>query len=301
MDTSILVISGLVSLLSVLILYTLFVPKGNRTFNPNNEEQAAKKPMLRLMNVLGNDFYKALPAGMVANRRNRVHPQIKTLLIKSGNPWGLRPDEFIFMQYLSGIIGFVAGWFLWVATTPFTGLAWWIVVPLVTLFGFFFPRIRYRDEAKRRDLEFKRELPEALDLLIISLSGGRTFAQSLREIIPTMEESVLKEEFRTMVKGMDTGKTLDEVLDNFATRAPNESIISFIRAIQSAVAVNSPMVETLANQVDASRQEFFALIHQKTGQLESKIFIALTPTLMPALLIVVLAPSLFSMLGTLGS
>jgi len=293
------IIAGLSTLLMLLIFYILFVPKNNNDLNTETNQNA--NPLLKAINVIGNDFYKSLPKGFIReDRREKAHPRIESLIVRSGNPWKLTAEEFVMIQYASAFIGFLASWVVWYGLSTVISLPWFIVVPLVTLFAFFIPHIKYTEQAKNRDLEFKRQLPEALDLLVISLSGGRTFTHALREIIPIMQEGVLKEEFKTVIRSLDTGKTLKEALDEFATRAPNEGIETFIRSVQSATEVNASLSQTLASRAAASRQEFFALIHEKTAKLESKIFMILTPTMMPAVLVVAVAPSIVSMLETLG-
>lgn len=294
------ILAGLITLLVMLIGYILFVPKNETGLTTEVDKDT--NPLLKVINTIGNDFYKSLPKGFInEGRQKKPHPRIEALIVRAGNPWNLTAEEFNTIQYVAAFIGFLSSWVVWYGLSTVISLPWFVVVPLVTLFAFMIPRIKYNEQAKNRDLEFKRQLPEALDLLIISLSGGRTFPHALREIMPTMQEGVLKEEFTTVIKGLDTGKTLKEVLDDFATRAPNEGIETFIRSVQSATEVNASLVDTLAARAAASRQEFFALIHEKTAKLESKIFMILTPTMMPAVLIVAVAPSIVSMLETLGS
>lgn len=293
-------LAGLITLLIMLVGYILFVPKNNEAIISTETDKNAN-PLLRAINVIGNDFYRSLPKGTIREERTKKqYPRIESLLVRSGNPWQITAEEFVMLQYVAGFLGFLASWIVWYALSVIISIPWFVVVALVTAFAFMIPRIKYNEQAKNRDLEFKRQLPEALDLLIISLSGGRTFPHALREIMPTMQEGVLKEEFRKVLKGLDTGKTLKECLDEFATRAPNEGIETFIRSVQSATEVNAPLVETLAARAAASRQEFFALIHEKTAKLESKIFMILTPTMMPAVLIVAVAPSVISMATSLG-
>lgn len=281
-------------------MYYLFVPKNEQTTPYSTEESS--NPLLKAINVIGNDLYKSLPAGFIKEQRGvkKQFPREESLLIRSGNPWNLTAQEFVTMKYVAGFLGFLASWVIFYAVNTAVSIPWWIIVPLTTIFAFLIPQITYTEQAKNRDIEFKRQLPEALDLLIISLSSGRTFSHALREIIPNMQDSVLKEEFKNIVKNLDSGYTLKESLDDFATRAPNEGIETFVRSVQSATEVNAPLVETLESRAEASRQEFFDIIHQKTAQLESKIFLILTPLIMPAVMLIAIAPSISSMMQTLG-
>lgn len=295
------ILAGLVSVLSALILYAILMPKGNNGIAFSQQASSSSNGLVKLMSSFGNNLYDALPEGVIKKeRRATQHPKIESLIVRSGNPWNLNASEFISIQYLGGFIGLIIGLGVWYFVNSIYELPWYAVVALAGLFGFMIPRMKYNDMAKERDLEFKKELPEALDLLIISLSGGRTFTQSLREIIPNLRKSVLRDEFQNIIKAIDTGKPLNEALNAFAEKSPNDSILTFVRSVQSATEVNAPLIETLEARSAASRQEFFSLLHEKTAQLESKIFISLTPTLMPAAIVVVVAPSLYSMVGTLG-
>lgn len=282
-------------------MYYFLVPK-NETNTSNNSAEESSNPLLKAINVIGNDLYKSLPAGFLKEQRGvkKKYPREESLITRSGNPWNLTAQEFVTMRYVAGFLGFLASWVVFFAVNTAIAIPWWVIVPLTTIFAALIPQIKYTEQAKNRDLEFKRQLPEALDLLIISLSSGRTFSHALREVIPNMQDSVLKEEFRNIVKNLDSGYTLKESLDDFATRAPNEGIETFVRSVQSATEVNAPLVETLESRAEASRQEFFDIIHQKTAQLESKIFLILTPLIMPAVMLIAIAPSISSMLQTLG-
>lgn len=293
------VISALLALTVALLIYALFMPRNVESFAPDNEEQAEDNFALRLTTKISTEFYATLPAASVrADKRNRGNPRLESLIIRSGNPWGLKAQEFNFFQITTGILGFIIGWVAWLILFPLTGLHWAIVVGFCTIVGTFLPRLKYNDAAKRRDLEFKRHLPEALDLIIISLSAGNTFTQAVRESINNMPAGVLREEFRDMVRSIDTGKTLHDALTDFASRAPNENISTFVRAVQEATELDVPLIETLESRAQASRQEFFSMLHGKTAALPEKMMGVIAPTLVPAVLIVLMAPSIMSLVNS---
>jgi len=301
MENPSVMIGLLAAAIGMLIMYIIFIPKSDRKFTPDNEEEMARNPVLRAAVALGNDIYGAVPRALLpAQKLDKPNPRIESLLVRSGNPWGFKANEFLSFQYICGVIGFIAAWPIWLILSQFLNVGWYVVVPALSLLLWYFPRSKYTEFAKYRDLEFKRQLPEALDLMIISLSGGRTFPQSVREIIPNMQDGILKAEFQHMMNQLDTGRTLNDVLEEFSQRAPNESISTFVRSVQSAAEVNAPLIETLEARAAASRQEFFAMVHQKTAQLESKIWMILSPTLIPAVMIVAVAPSVQSMMSSMG-
>ncbi len=291
-------IAGLLALVAGLFAYAFLVPRNLDKFAPNVDPQNKDARLLNLLTKVGSELYSSLPS---SNFRKNKRPQIETLLQKSGNPWNLQANEFFFIQFVTAFIGLLVGFASWFSLTALK-----VSIPLLGILaftvtiGFLIPRLKYNEQAKARDIDFKRQLPEALDLIIISLSGGSTFTQALRDSLPNMQEGVLKNEFKSIMNSINTGRTLNEALGQFGDRAPNDSIKTFITAVREANELNVPLVEVLQSRAEASRQEFFALIHARTAQLSSKMMAVLTPTLIPALLIIVLLPALASVLNTLG-
>lgn len=295
-------IAVITTVLGILLIYAFFVPKGNNGKKLTSIDGKSGRT-LRFMSELGNDLYDALPEGIINQEKQiKRKPKLEALIKKANNPWNISVEEFIFISYLGGILGFAAGFplgFLLLQALDYGAPVIVITVILTTLFGWGIPRMKYSSAAKARELEFTKELPEVLDLLIISISGGRTFAQALKEIMPNLKDTTLKTEFNNILIDIASGKTLNEALDNFVEKAPTESMVTFIRSLQSAIEVNAPLVETLESRAAASRQEFFAMIHTKTAQLESKIFMIITPTLLPAVILISVIPSGFQLMGNL--
>lgn len=284
------VIAGLLSIVTGLIAYCIITPRGiGGTYSPDMSDNGK---FMQLLASLGNDFYAALPNSTQYHIDAMESSKIQTLLKNSGNPWRMSVSEFFFFQFITAFVGLVIGsvssWLL-ASTIP-----WYITPVLFTVLGFYMPTMYYKDVIKRRDFEFKKELPEALDLIAISLSGGQTLVHSIREAIPNMKDGILKNEFQEVLNSIDTGQTLNHALENFSKRVPNDNIRTFIQAVKEASELNVPMLEVFESRSKASRQEYMSIIHKKTASLDSKMVFATFPTFIPGLLIVLLAPALVS-------
>lgn len=292
------IIAAFLALAAGLFAYSILVPRNIDKFAPDNSEEVEDNIILRITTKITSEFYNALPAGVGSSRK--VNPRVELLLQKSGNPWGLKSDEFIFFQWTAGILGLIAGWLVSFLVSPITNIPWWGISLAAGVFGFLIPQIKYSELAKLRDLEFTRHLPEILDLLIIPLVAGSDINNAIRKSLPNMPAGVLRDEFQEVLRAIDTGKTTNEALDILAERAPNESIAAFVRAVQEANTLQVPMVDTMKSRAKASRADFFGLIYNKTAQMPSKLMLILFPTLVPALIIVVVAPAVGSLMSTLG-
>jgi tight adherence protein C len=295
------VIAAFLTLAVFLVFYIVLIPRNGSQYTQGDYEDS--KGIVKLANTIGNEVYSILPSSSRPKSRKVGRDRlsrVEVLFQRSANPWKLKPHDFTFFKvvfaFLGAILGTVAGF----GVGYVLDFVPWFVVTLGGAFlGWIYPTTTYTSAAKARDLEFKRQLPEALDLIIISLTGGATFITAIRQSLENMQPGILRDEFREIVKTVDSGATLSQALDNFATRAPNDSITTFVKAVQEATELNVPINEVLKSRADASRKDFFALIHAKTATLSSRMMMALTPTLIPAILICVLAPAAFTLLNSL--
>lgn len=296
------VIAGLLTLAVFLVFYIFLVPKVGSQFTQGDYSEASG--IVRWANALGNEVYSVFPAswakGKASASRNRLS-RTEMLFQRSANPWNLKPQDFTFFKIIFTFLGLILGTVAGLGISMVIDFIPWFAVAAGGAFlGWIYPTTTYSSAAKKRDLEFKRQLPEALDLIIISLGGGATFITAIRASLENMQGGILRDEFREVVKTVDSGASLNVALDNFAGRSPNDSITTFIKAVKEASELNVPLTDVLESRADASRKDFFALIHAKTATLSSRMMIALTPTLIPAIMICVLAPSAFSLLESIG-
>ena len=218
-----LVLAVLISIIVMLFFYASFVPRNFNRFEPEVKDGKDTR-VVNLIAKLGTEIYASLPASQ--RRKFTPNDKLQNLIVRAGDPWGIRAEEFRFFQVVCGILGIVGGFTGFLLTSSVADIPWWIFVLGGGALGFFAPHLTYQEKAKRRDLDFKRQLPEALDLITISLAGGNTFTHALRESIPQMPKGVLRDEFQAVLNNVDTGRSLNEALDNFGNRAPSDAIVS---------------------------------------------------------------------------
>lgn len=295
------IIAAFLTLAVFLVFYIVLIPRNNRQYTQGDYDDSNR--IVKIANLIGNEVYSVLPENRKPKSRKAGRDRlsrVEVLFQRSANPWKLKPHDFTFFKIVFAVLGAILGTlagFLIGYVIDF--IPWFVATAGGAFLGWIYPTTTYTSAAKARDLEFKRQLPEALDLIIISLTGGATFITAIRQSLENMQPGILRDEFREIVKTVDSGATLSQALDNFATRAPNDSITTFVKAVQEATELNVPINEVLKSRADASRKDFFALIHAKTATLSSRMMMALTPTLIPAILICVLAPAAFTLLNSL--
>lgn len=292
----------LIAILFIIIAYELFAPKSQKGLHFSDDKAFEKNPIMRFFSYFGDELFTALPQGVELGG-NKDFPAIDDLIVKSGNPWNINAREFVMMQYVMAVVGAIVGVAFWAALyfgQDWTWLPWYGVAIIGAIIGFITPMSKYKEQANMRDLEFRRQLPEALDLLIITVATGSPVFNGIKQIIPNMSEGVVKEEFKKIVLHVESGGTFNDALEDLARRAPNDGIETFVRALQEATKAGTDTMEILNSRAEESRKDFFTLLRKKVATLSSRVFMVLTPTLIPSVMIISIAPSASSLMQSIG-
>lgn len=293
--TEVITISGVLAVMIFLVLYMVFVPRPSTNFKPAKEDNSTS---MRFAGILGTELINSLPSEFVHKKRDKS--KIHQLVKRSGNPWRVSADEFFFLQFVCAFVGFLASWGIWAVLSLMFSPPWYFIVPLITVLAFFWPRYKYSYTARQREMEFRRQLPEALDMLRIALSSGNSLPVAIKSTSAQMKSGVLKKEFVDMTRRYDSGMTMEQTLDKFAESAPSESVESFVKSIKQAQSMSVSMVGTIEQRSAASRAEYMAAIDKKIATLNTRMMTVLTPTLIPAVMITVLSPTLVTIMDALG-
>lgn len=266
-----------------------FTALGDLSGSPTEGIGKYVKPIL-------SNFLPQFPLTTLAPGRKR---KIEELLIKSGNPWKLNAEEFFASQIAFAVIGAVAGF----AVSFIPALS--VVPPLAlivlfTAMGALIPYSTYNTRRQARAREAQKGLPDALDLLTVTLNSGKTFEPALRTVTHQMPEGVLREEFTRVDVELSAGVTLEHSLRTLYRNIDSEEVEAFAKAIIQTQQLGSDVSETLARQADFARSNYRALLDRMIARLNTTLFIPLSLTMLPALLIVFIAPTLSQLTSQLG-
>lgn len=285
------IISMLLALLIVLFIYVCITPSvKSETFlvNPNANIDGSLR---KLLNYFGGDVSASIPYGL--KKKKRRNKKLNKLFATSGNPWNMTKTEFFVTQVFLGVAGATIGAVFVAVMGNIIGYALaGIVAFALPILGYFYPIINYSSIAGDRVRAFKRDLPEAIDYLVIAMSGGSYALPKAIELslkyLP--KESSMYEEFSKIIRGLNTGQSLSSALDDFAQRAPTPGIQAFVNSLNNANKLNAPLGELLKNRAEASRNELNAEIDRKIATLSTKVLMVFGPMSYVSILIIVVAP-----------
>jgi len=217
----------------------------------------------------------------------------------AGNPPGWTVDRVLSLKVLGIGAGLVGGLLLGVMLGKgLVGVAGCAVA--AALAGYFGPNLYLYQKAYDRTGKIERALPDALDLLSISVEAGLAFDAALSQVARNTD-GPLAAEFARVLQEMQIGLGRANALRALAERSTLPDLRSFCSAMVQADAFGIPIGQVLRVQSAEIRVKRRQRAEEAAQKIPVKIMIPLVLFILPALFIAVLGPAIISLMGTFGS
>jgi tight adherence protein C len=184
-------------------------------------------------------------------------------LRNAGEPWGLNPDEFLGLIFTATILSLAVGALF--AQLTEMGLGMVIVSGFL---GAVLPTLWLNERAQTRLQSINRGLPQALDLVVLSMGAGLDFIGAVRHVVEKWSDKrdPLCEELSRFLHELSLGKTRKEALEDLAYRSPTELVKAFVTNAIQAEKRGTPLVEILRIQADVARTKRFQTAEKIAGR-----------------------------------
>lgn len=169
-----------------------------------------------------------------------------------------------------------------------------IFIPIFMLIGFVLPDLLIRSAGERRAAEIARALPETIDLLNMTVGAGLGFQAGLDRIART-EGNPLSDEFRRVLAEIRLGDNRTRAFTAMAERINRSEIWNFTNAIAQVEKLGIPITKVLQDQAKTMRAERREKAREQAQKLPVKILAPIMIFLLPAVMVIVLAPAVFTM------
>jgi tight adherence protein C len=238
----------------------------------------------RVLRPVAGKMHGLVSGALPGNYRDRVHEQ----LVYAGLTGKYRAEEVITGQILLAGVGLVLALFL-VLTGVVTGGVAILTLLLLPFLGAQLPRTSLRRAVEQRQNEIRRDLPDTLDLLAISVEAGVGFEGALGVVTDNFD-SALSEEFSRTLREMELGLPRRQALENLKRRTEVQELSNFILTLTQADALGMPIGRVLKTQAGEMRLKRRAWARERAAKLPVKILFPLMPILL-ATFIVILGPA----------
>jgi tight adherence protein C len=222
--------------------------------------------------------------------------RIRHKLDLAGNPPGWTVDRVV----AGKVIGAVAGLLIAVVFSLMLGTSLPIRILVIvggTVVGFFAPGLYLYQKTYDRSAKLERELPDAIDLLTISVESGLGFDAAIQQVARNTE-GPLADEFSRVLREMQIGQARSAALRAFADRTNVADVRTFVSAMVQADAFGIPIAQVLRIQSGEMRIKRRQRAEEKAQQVPVKITIPLIFCILPCLFIAVMGPAVINIMDS---
>lgn len=221
-------------------------------------------------------------------------------LEKAGYPGGLRGADWVGVKFLSLIAFAVVGLLLGLL---FTGGQFAVALLFLLVggaIGYIAPEFWLGKKIGARSMEMVLQLPDALDLLTISVEAGLGFDAALAKVVEKME-GPLVDEFRRALAEVRMGRPRREALRDVASRADAQPVSNFVGAIVQAEQLGVPIAKVLQIQSNQLRIERRQRAEEAAAKAPVKMLFPMVGCIFPTIFIVILGPAIVTVMGGVGT
>jgi tight adherence protein C len=208
----------------------------------------------------------------------------------AGNPNNWTPTQFYGVR---GLAALLLGVLIFVLTMLSSlGLIQRLLFTLVAvLIGFMLPTIWLGSRIRRRQSEIVKTLPDALDLLTISVEAGLPFDGAMQRVAEKWDNEISRA-FARVLTEIRVGKSRRDALKAMADRAGVPDVVSFVAALIQADQLGISIAKVLRIQSEQMRIKRRQRAEEKAHQAPVKMLFPMTFLIFPSIWIVILGPAI---------
>jgi len=166
--------------------------------------------------------------------------------------------------------------------------------------GFLGPDYALTLKARGRKERIRADLPDALDLLAVSVEAGLGFDAALVKLTEHME-GPLGEEFGLTLSEMRIGESRSEALKRLSERVDAQELSAFTRALIQADQLGTSLGRILRVQAADARLRRQAAAEERAMKAPIKMLFPTVLFIFPAMFLVILGPAILNVQKLFGS
>jgi tight adherence protein C len=208
------------------------------------------------------------------------------------------PRKFLGYQVISTVT-FPATWIWFAGTIDLASGLLWLGLPVAVLLGWRAPLIVVDRRTRARQEQIDYDLPELIDILVVTVEAGLGFSGSLR----TASERIsgpLGDELRLALQEQNMGLTTEEALRHMLARGDTAAMRSFVRAVTQGESLGVSIGDILRSLALEMRKRRRSAAEERAQKAPIKILFPLVFLIFPAIFIILLAPAIFDFIDAFG-
>ncbi len=214
-------------------------------------------------------------------------------LALAGNPGGLRTADWLGIKAVGAIVGAVLFFLIFgvIGVLGLPPILRLVFIPIGLMFGYTIPEFWLGGRVRKRQKAILLMIPDALDLLTISVRAGLGFDGALGKVVEKLK-GPLTEEFRRALAEIRVGKARRDALRDIIPRTEVPALTNFIGAIIQAEQLGVSISKVLQVQSEQLRIERRQRAEEMAAKAPIKMLFPLVGCIFPSLFIVILGPAI---------
>jgi tight adherence protein C len=169
----------------------------------------------------------------------------------------------------------------------------------ITVGAFMLPDILIGIRGTKREEEIARSLPDILDQVTISVEAGLGFDSAIAHVAHNVD-GPLSAELGRMLQDVKLGMSRAHAFEALTERTDVQELRQFVLALQQAEKLGVPIAKVLRIQSSELRTIRRQSAEEAAQKVPVKMIIPLVLLILPALILIVLAPAMFDLMDTFG-
>jgi len=165
--------------------------------------------------------------------------------------------------------------------------------------GIVLPRTIVRRKARFRLERIDSSMPELVDLLVVTMEAGIGFVASLR-VAGERLIGPLSDELLLLVQEQTLGASTQAALGNWVARADTPNVNSFVRNVAQGERLGVSMGQIMRDLAHEMRARRRLVAEERANRAPIKMLFPLVFLIFPAMFIVLLAPTVNTIMKTFG-
>lgn len=229
--------------------------------------------------------------------RPTAHAELERRLAAAGHPVGMGARELIAAKLgFAAAVG-MAGVVLGAALPGRLGL---LAVAIAPVAGFLAPDLWLARRSAERARAVRRELPELLDILRVTVDAGLSLPAALRAV-GERADGPLAEAWAGVGRQNELGVPLERALADMAERLPLPEVRTLAGALERTRRHGVPLGDTLAAQAADARLALARRVREDAARAGPKIQLVVALMLVPSVLLLVAAALIAALVGSGGA
>ena len=239
-----------------------------------------------LINSLDERFQKFAP--------KEIKAQLEEKIFRAGKTGVWSVTRLVTIWVLS-IIGFVALALIMLRGVMIHPVQQLFIILLAFFMGAVVPFAVLNSTIRKRKKSIRKQLPEFLDLLCVSVQAGLSFDGAVGKMVRRMNGPLI-DEFLRMQNDVALGMTHQYALTNLARRCDLEEVYLFTTSVIQAEKLGTSMTRTLKQQADNMRDRHRQYVKGEALKAPVKIIFPMVLFIFPSIFVVLLFPAMLSLI-----